>query len=1106
MNTRALPFLMTCFSLMAATLAGCKPVSAAPFSFGGERVLLLWNNEPFVTREGINYLGDSSLADKAERSKRTVGDATVENLWRRSEEFSFRRELAVSPNEAEGTVQMYLPCYRNDLARTSVTYEFEVPLDMLAGGYTAIIGRTHSPKTVTGKLSAATPNGALPDIPDGTRWITFHTGRSDLTFDFNPKGVTSYTDFGPGDMIGRWKVSKHGNKVRFSFSGEAPAYGGDYGANWRVFEGGMEQYEKRHFHQRYAYFSSIPLLSRYLFGGGKPHEKTDHVILPAKAETVPGWKDGASVESVSLPAGGLYGFAAVSSAPNAFRFSIEQPGVYILTLQSLAGEAKARPMQAAIAGRELIPADASPLSAGTLQTITFAEYLDAGVAEIRFSGDWAVSAITLQPLLHACEDFLIRRGIWLDESVLELTPVFRNRNHDPLRWAVDFRREAPVPSPKGPVVLPPRDPWKANHPDPSGLEWRYTAMIGGMGPSNWGTFTEFSTREEIARRLDELQEQGVGFIQTNGFLARHLWGDQKERVWEMLKIITEEAHKRGIKVADHQDVTLLWNRGQGFRYLIENIGMLQRSRDGNVPNWGINILNPEFKKRFFREMTDLVAATDIDGLMLDEVVFHGDEFCFSPATREQFTRDTGLVMPLSASSPVYGNLDSALWKAWLAWRSEAIADWFAELRQHIETVKPGFVLMRYTTDGGTSSPAVFRSRGGTLENSARAIDMVGTEIMSRNVHETYRPTFSYRKLRGAFRSLDDFPLFGLVYTRNPEVFEFGWALLNMNRQTAWQLGGAVFSKSQTPYLGWKSNMDLINARPVADIGILYSIATRNWASASRQNSEAGGISQTLTENHIPHEILYAESLISRGVPSSLRLLILPDATALGREEGEQILRFVESGGRLLITGKSGTLDEWGRSRETSLLAQLRQAANAGPDQDHFRLGSGEVFFSGDLIGVENFEETTTVGKVREFEENPAAAAHCLDAVLQARGDSPLPYRILSAPRAILTSAFTQPLPDGKQALVFHFLNASGAVVKKGGVIKDSPSGPVFPPVTGDAVIETQWPHGPARAYAVKPGSEEKFPLEIEKIADDRLSIKVPAQWLSRYSLVFVEEE
>lgn len=1100
MNVYLLSFVIACVLFLGVAHSEEKNFSPDPFAFGEENTLLLWKNEPLIIAERFNYFDKNDWEAKAEHAMHHVAGATVKNLWHQSPKFSFRRELAVFPNEAEGTVEILLSngWKGKGAPRSGLMYEFEVPLVLLGDSYTAIIGRSYSTKVVTGNL-------ATDPLPPSVRWITFHTQRGDLSFDFNPKGVTSDKDFGTGDSIGLWSIRREGKNLYFGFGGSAPAWGCNYSSKWRVFQGGMEEYDNRHFYRSHLYFSSMSVLNRFLFGGGKPKEKSDIVIQPVQVTpTQASWKDGETIQSVKLPKSGLYDFSIASTSANTFQFPIAQSGIYIITLQSIAEDNFAKKMQIAINGRTLVPSDAPPLSAGTLQTITFAEHLEAGMVEINFSGDWTISTLTLQPLLHAREDFLTRRGVWLDESVPEITPVNRNRNHDPLKWAVDFQRENFVFPPKGPVVLSPRSPWRVHHPDPRGLEWRYTAILKDFGPSNYGTFTEFSTREEIAHHLDELQSRGVGLIQINGFLARHLAKDQRNRIWEQLKIIVEEAHKRGIKVADHQDVSLLWNNDEGFRHLIENIGMLQRTYKGNVPTWGLSIVNPDFKERFFQEMIALVKATDIDALMLDEASFHGKEFDFSPAAREQFTRDTGLVMPLVESSPIYGNRDAPLWKVWLNWRDQAIAGWFAELRQQIEKIKPNFVLMCYTTDGGTSSAEVFLEYGGTLEEVAQANDMIGSEIMSRNVLENYRSTFSYRKLKSAFRSLNEFPIYGLVYTDHPEILEFGWALLNMNRQTLWTLSEAEFSQKEMPYLGWNSNMDLLQARPVADIGIAYSLATRNWL-PTNQNPEAGGISQVLTASHIPHEFLYTESFVSRGIPSSLRLLILPDSGALSTEECKAILLYVQSGGRLLLTGRSGTYDEWGRSRDNPLAKQLRKAANAEADQNHFSLDKGEVWVTEGFIGVNNFDEDFGVGDSKVFQSDHEAATLCLETVMQARGKADLPYRIHSAPEALLTSAFSQPSSNGKQALVFHLLNAAGAVAKKGDVIKSEPIGAAFPPALQDVVIETAWPYESVQAFVVQPGSEEKTPLDTETLAEGRISIKVPAKWLSRYSLVFVQE-
>lgn len=1091
-----------------ATPSAVAPETSGPFSFGSkDKVLVQWKGKPLIENEDLNYIDKANLSEGAEITQSSIGEFQVKNIRSSDEQISYRSEIGISPDEVEFTTEFYLPIYKNDPAKPSIMYGFSVPLSTLGeANFTAYVGRTSLPKTIEGKIFPGMPAGDLLKKYklSSARWITFHTKQGDLTFDLHPKGVTAYSDFGPGDLIGNRKISIKNDSLYFQFGGRAPLYGGIYASKLRIFEGGIEEFKNRHFHKQYRYFSETPVSARYLFGG-QPRNKFDTIIKPTSlaSDSTPGWLGDTKINKTRYSGGTPFRFGAASDKATDFRFFIEQPGIYIITLHSVFGNEDAKPFQIGINDRSLLPADLENPESDSVQSVTFAEYLEPGANTLHFSGDWQVSSIVIQPLLHEKEDFIIRRGIWLDENLPEVTEVNRNRNKDPLNWRVAIERKKLNEPSDFSAHTPKRIPWEAKHPDPKGLEWRYEALISTIGPNNWGTFTEFTTREAIARRLDELKAQGITLIQINGFLARHLWLDQKDRVWEQIKIITEEAHKRDMKVADHLDVTILWNRGQGHRYLIENIDTLLRSYEGDTPHWGINILNPRFKKWFFQEMVDLVKETDIDGLMLDEVNFHLGKFDFSKATREQFTKDTGLVMPYNESSRVFKNRDSSLWKTWLNWRSKVVARWFGELRESIEAVKPNFVLMRYTTEGGISSPSVFSEQSAALDDTAMTVDMIGTEIMSRNILETHRSGYFYRKVKDAFRSLADFPVFGLIYTSNPEVLEFGWGLLNMNRQTAWIFGGDTFTKEQTPYIAWEDNMDLVNARPIADIAMVYSLATRNWVRGKKHHYELGGISQTLTENHIPHDIIFDEAL-RKNVPSKYKLLILANNAAISDAEIKTLIDYTEKGGHLLIVGDAGTQNELAEPREKSLIQQLRKLANQADDASEFTLGKGRIYYSAEALGNNNFEESKKLNVPRAFARDTAQEKKCLELVAAAHGDTPLPYKVVSAPAALYTAAFTQPNGE-KETHVFHFLNASGAKVKDGEIITANPVGEAFPKITEDAVIEADW-QGPASAYIVHPRSKEKHPLAVERLSNTRVRFTVPAEFLNRYSLVFVEPE
>src|SRR5690606_10830132 len=92
--------------------------------------------------------------------------------------------------------------------------------------------------------------------------------------------------------------------------------------------------------------------------------------------------------------------------------------------------------------------------------------------------------------------------------------------------------------------------------------------------------------------------------------------------------------------------------------------------------------------------------TNLDGLMIDECTFHGNNFCNCVYCREAFTKATGLVLPDDETNPVLRNRQSKLWKAWIEWRKHAIAQWRIDLSKATHKINPSFCNIQYYSEGG----------------------------------------------------------------------------------------------------------------------------------------------------------------------------------------------------------------------------------------------------------------------------------------------------------------------------------------------------------------------------------------------------------------------
>ena len=193
-------------------------------------------------------------------------------------------------------------------------------------------------------------------------------------------------------------------------------------------------------------------------------------------------------------------------------------------------------------------------------------------ADIEMDGNWAISTLGLQLLLHKNEDHKFQRGFWRQSGVYEPSLLNRSEHYSsPPEYNTDIT-DMPLPKtviqdpageisyPKEPICLPDQNSPK--------LAWRFKAKLGSLG-SNGTDFDGYNTPELAEKRLKELRPM-TNALMVNGLLSRHTFPNHLARVKKMLTMLIAEGHKQGFKMIDHQDLTLLWNKGAGFRVLTEH--------------------------------------------------------------------------------------------------------------------------------------------------------------------------------------------------------------------------------------------------------------------------------------------------------------------------------------------------------------------------------------------------------------------------------------------------------------------------------------------------------------------------------------------------------
>jgi len=376
-----------------------------------------------------------------------------------------------------------------------------------------------------------------------------------------------------------------------------------------------------------------------------------------------------------------------------------------------------------------------------------------------------------------------------------------------------------------------------------------------------------------------------------------------------------------MKFLDHQDLTILWNMDMGFRFLAAHPEYLQHSITNGLPTWGICPVNPLFNKDyFFPYITDFIKNTGIDGLMIDECTFHGSNFCNCDYCRKDFTESTGLILPDDEASLLLRNRDSGLWKAWIEWRKNTIAKWRIDLSKISRELNPDFCNIQYYSEGGFMTDYASYGQGGDLALSARSMDFLGTEIMSRDVWDDYRYNFSSRHMYNSLRETFNSPVFGLVYPAGKVSSALiGWAMNTMLAQVTWSLGGENEFKIMDNYTGWKETMNNLSAIPAVDAALIFSRKTRDWSVKNKDSysEELMGTSQFLSSKQIQHTFILDDALLNQDL-SRFPVLLAPGLECISDEQAGKLRNYVSSGGTLFLTGNACRYSSYGEPRKTCI--------------------------------------------------------------------------------------------------------------------------------------------------------------------------------------------
>ena len=1085
-------------------LFGFATVLAAGSVWAGSFAVTEENGSFSVTRDGRPFVSSIALnrgevgEDDVQSSFTTLADGTkVWNRWSQQADRSFRMEVG---ERADGALELTMQAqiaFDTEIRKRWI--ELSLPRSVLDGqSYTSLVANVRFFKPENGVFDEKFEKVK-------SRWLAV----DGLTFDFNP--------IGPGDdeacdsegwshqdsMRGAWYVCRETDRwiIRAGATPTTP-WGGYVGAKVVIRKGSFDDYDQIHAIRDFYYGQQLYATRCLSFGAPKAGVKFVDGHVPFSEQRAYGWLTdvGGLRSSVGHPEGALY--SHVHGATEAtYRFGALRNGVYFLTFAAGNYPGGETDFTVKSEGETLVENMSVP--SGKVYTVTRPVRVSNGRLDVAFSGRWIVSSLAVQPVILDAEDFSFRRGVWLVDG---WEPTYFHRNDTvkapPVFAASRELRDLPTPGMEF-AASPREEPSETLLPDPEmpSLAWTQNAKIVRIF-NNSSTLAELEAPGAVEKYFDrEIAGKGYNVVMLSGMHSRHTYAGQEARGQEAIRQIAAEAHKRGMKLIDHFDATLVWNIGEGFRVLCERQPELIRSLHDGLPSYQFCPNNPVFRKTLHDYLVRDV-ENGVDGFQVDEVQFwhHG---CTCRWCREGFRRDTGWWIPENECDPAWATRWTPFRKRWHAWKVRQATNFFLELRRRVKDIKPDLVLSAYITPWAFQYPSARVNHGRDLNDLARTFNFFGLEVMSRCVMRDARFTYPAIKAQN-FYGLDyGTPMWDWYYGIDWQNDYVSWALSMMAGRSP-MLSEVAKDSSVPDYPGFdvtRGAMKRRGATPVAETAVLFSVASRDWnEEAVFFGKEFTGTAQALEALHVPYEVIGDRSL-EAGELGKYKALFVGAAHCLSDREIAVIRDFVQKGGTVRLSAKAGLFDERGDARA---VWPFKDVFGFEPTLDPLSrvrvtcpFGKGRFVYTPALRGEECFLESQTPSRACPARPSVAADAEFRQEV--AEWSKNATWWKIDAPDKVYTSVWRE--KDG--ALVVHFLNLTGVPdVKVGEMPSARAPDPAFPPLEKDLVFTV--PEG-RTALAVSPDFEGQRKLPVVAHADGSLTVTLPASLFRAYLLVRITQ-
>lgn len=700
--------------------------------------------------------------------------------------------------------------------------------------------------------------------------------------------------------------------------------------------------------------------------------------------------------------------------------------------------------------------------------------------------------------------------------------------------------------PATPVVLDPRNAWlwqaRETHwvfkKTGDGSSWRHIAPC--MDPYFEGAIAPATA----ARQARAFKAAGVNLVVTESLrrIMRFEAEGKTAAVIDAIRMAAKACRREGMKIIHHTTASFVDQTLDGLPEPQRDWLSIDAQTGGYAfePLWGgwyLWCLNhPDFRAEYFRLCRLYAAETGLDGFMVDEVYFRPGWYnCVCPHCRAKFRKMTGFDVPPADRADFWGQFDNPAFRAWVKFRCVSVGDFYQDLIAAVKTVHPHPVLMgcksAETLEGG-------QRYGDNAQERMRGVNTLFIELtagVTSLLHSWRYISANLMVYAGLSRHYGT-PTVAVMYHRESERF-LSWAMRKAHgmrvkaTSSPVELGEALGPENHllnypADYRAYREGFAWERRHagtldgpeePFAHIAIVFSESSRdlrNHGPHMDYAREFMGWGECLTDAGLQYAFL-PEMDIRPERLQAFAVVILPNVLCLNDRTCQALLAYVDAGGGLVLTHRSGTLNLDGSPRTPaqclSACLGLNDALATARGVVFGERGRGKWAYFPHRPGPVVFDTINRIEAPRKRDDDAVPAYADAERRLQDRlmreavrwaAAAPMPLRVDPVPPGLLIKAFRK-LESGD--VIIHLLNLRGADAVAYGEWIPREAETTFPPLEQDLRMTLRLA-GAQRARVFSPDWKGVRPLRLRPNGDDAFTLTFPQDALQRYAVVHIQRQ